>query len=284
MAQKINLESVYRGAGRSLRGDLFSIDLMRFNDIEATKIRRNASLTVAALNLAAAQWVGTTLVESGKVAERRSRTALEILGKKSRRPQITDPGYNSRERALEALVKANRSIRTTVDKYLSACLLAAHNLRSTQIQEFRYLDVADILDEFALEALAQEKSRGWLMGKILEFLRALLEADEFIEIGGRTYKMSKYAKMVARTELRNVQTGATLDLCRQYENDLVEVSDHSCDCEECEEFEGGIYSISGTHAKYESLASSGFMERHPNCKHSIVPTSEEAVWARSKFQ
>ena len=280
MAQRINLESVYREAGRSLRGDLFSIDLARFNDIEATKIRRNASLTVAALNLAAAQWVGTALVESGKVAERRSRTALEILGKKSRRPQITDPGYNSREKALETLIKANRSIKTTVDKYLAVTLLAAHNLRSTQIQEFRYIDVADILDEFALEALAQEKSRGWLMGKILEFLRALLEADEFIEINGRTYKMSKYAKMVARTELRNVQTGATLDLCRQYENDLVEVSDHSCDCEECEEYEGNIYSISGTHPKYPGLGDTPPF--HPNCKHSLLPTSEEAVWARSQ--
>ena len=191
MAQKINLESVYREAGRSLRGDLFSIDLARFNDIEATKIRRNASLTVAALNLAAAQWVGTTLVESGRMAERRSRTALEILGKKPNRPQITDPGYNSREKALETLIKANGSIRTTVDKYLSISLVAAHQLRSSQIQEWSYADATDTLDAIALEALAQEKSRGWLSKKIIESLRALLEADEFIEINGRTYKMSK---------------------------------------------------------------------------------------------
>ena len=79
-----------------------------------------------------------------------------------------------------------------------------------------------------------------------------------------------------------MQTGATLDLCRQYENDLVEVSDHSCDCEECEEYEGNIYSISGTHAKYPALGDSPPF--HPNCKHSLHPTSEEAVWARSEFQ
>jgi len=282
MAQRINLESVYREAGRSLRGDLFSIDLARFNDIEATKIRRNASLTVAALNLAAAQWVGTTLVESGKVAERRSRTALEILGKKPRRPQITDPGYNSREKALETLIKANGSIRTTVDKYLSISLVAAHQLRSSQIQEWSYADATDTLDAIALEALAQEKSRGWLSKKIIESLRALLEADEFIEINGRTYKMSKYAKMVARTELRNVQTDATIDLCRQYENDLVEVSDHGCDCDICEGYEGNIYSISGTHPTYPGLGDTPPF--HPNCQHSLHPTSEEAVWARSQYQ
>jgi len=282
MAQKINLERVYREAGRSLRGDLFSIDLMRFNDIEATKIRRNASLTVAALNLAAAQWVGTTLVESGRVAERRSRTALEILGKKPKRPQITDPGYNSREKALETLIKANGSIRTTVDKYLSISLVAAHQLRSSQIQEFRYLDVADILDELALEALAKGESRGWLMKKILESLRALLEADEFIEINGRTYKMSKYAKMVARTELRNVQTDVTLDLCRQYENDLVQWSDHKTECEICEEYEGKIYSISGTHPKYPLLEADPPI--HPNCQHNIMPTSEEALEIRKQYE
>ena len=278
-----DLERLYREAGRSLRSDLFSIDLARFNDIEATKIRHNASLTVAALNLAAAKWVGTALVESGKMAERRARTALEILGKRPKRPQITDPGYNSREKALETLVKANDSIRTTVDKYLSISLVAAHQLRSSQIQEFSYTDAAEILDAIALEALAKEKSRGWLMKQIAEYLRALLEADEFIEINGRTYKMSKYAKMVARTELMKVQTDATLDICRQYENDLVQVSFHATECEECQEFEGETYSISGRHAKYESLASSGFMERHPNCKHSITPTSEAAIEVQKEY-
>ena len=272
MAQKISLESVYREAGRSLRGDLFSIDLVRFNDIETTKIRRNASLTVAALNLAAAQWVGTTLVESGKVAERRSRTALEILGKRPKRPQITDPGYNSRQKALETLLKANVSIRTTVDQYLSISLVAAHQLRSSQIQEFSYLDAEAALDAIALEALRKQQSRGWLAKKLIEFLRVLLEADEFIEINGRTYKMSKYAKMVARTELKHARDAATNDLCHQYENDLVEISDHGASikgspqyCEECAKFEGKVYSLSGRHPKYPSLTSSGYLEAHPNC-------------------
>ena len=281
MAQKINLESAYREAGRSLRSDVLSVDLTRFDNEEAIKIGRRASLTVAALNLAALKWTQTALVESGKIAERRARTALEILGKKPKRPQITDPGYNSREKALETLVKANRSIRVSVDKYLAVTLVAAHNLRSAQVQEFSYNEAAVALDEMALEALMTEKSRGWLTKKMSDYLRALLEADEFIEINGRMYKMSKYAKMVARTELRNVQTDATLDLCKQYENDLVEVSDHSCDCEICEPFEGNIYSISGHSLKYPPLGETP--PYHPNCKHSLHPTSEEAVWARSQF-
>ena len=280
MAQRINLEGVYREAGRSLRRDLFSIDFSRFNEAEAQKIRRDTRLVVSALNIAAAKWVGSTLLEAGKLTERKSRTALEILGKKPRRPQITDPGYNAREKALATLLRANGSIRATVEKYVSTSLLAAHQLRSARVQEFNYLDAATELDAIALEALMKEKSRGWLAKQIADFLRALLEADEFIEINGRTYKMSKYAKMVARTELRNVQTDATLDLCRQYENDLVQWSDHSTECEICEGYEGNIYSISGTHPNYPPLDESP--PAHPNCKHSLLPTSEEAIQARSQ--
>jgi len=94
--------------------------------------------------------------------------------------------------------------------------------------------------------------------------------------------MSKYAKMVARTEIRKAQTDATLDLCRQYENDLVEVSDHGCDCDECEQYEGNIYSVSGTHPKYPPLGETP--PYHPSCKHSLLPTSEEAVSIRSQYQ
>jgi len=277
-----DLERLYREAGRSLRSDLLSINLDKFSDDEADMIRRQAGLTVAGLNLVAEKWTGSALKDTAEKAKNKTRVALEILGKKPKRPQITDPGYNARMKALETLIKANNSIMANVDKYLSVALVASHKARTAQVQEFNYSEAAEELDEIAMAALLKEKSRGWLSKQIIEFLRALIEEDEFIEINGRMYKMSKYAKMVARTELRNVQTAATLDLCKQYDNDLVQVSDHGTDCESgiCQQFEGNIYSISGAHPKYPQLEETP--PYHPNCLHSILPTSDEAIWARSQ--
>ena len=272
-----DLERLYREAGRSLRSDILSINLVQFDGDKADMIKRKARLTIAGLNLAAEEWVNTAMKDEGMRAERKARVALEILGRKPKRPQITDPGYNARMKALETMIKANNSIMANVDKYLSVALVASHRARTVQAQEFRYDEAAAELDAIALEALLKEKSRGWLSKQIIEFLRSLIEADEFIEINGRMYKMSKYAKMVARTEMKHTQDDATNDLCKQYENDLVQISDHGCDCDECEKFEGNIYSLSGNHPKYSALADSGYLDVHPNCRHSETPTSEEAI-------
>lgn len=87
------------------------------------------------------------------------------------------------------------------------------------------------------------------------------------------YRMSKYTELVGRTTMREAQTKATLDACAQYENDLVRVSDHGCDCDECEPYEGKTYSISGRSADYPMLEDEPPF--HPNCKHFLSPTSEE---------
>lgn len=278
-----DLEKYYREAGRSLRTDLLSISLDKLNADDADLIRRKASLTVAGLNLVAEEWVNTAMKKAGELWERKARIALEVLGKKPRRPQITDPGYNARQKALETMIRANNSILGTVDKYLSLALVATHTARSVQIQAFAYAEAAAELDELALEALLKEKSRGWLSKQMADFLRALLEIDKFIEINGRTYKMTKYARMVARTEMKHVQDSAMLDISNRYENDLVQISNHGCDCDECKEFEGKIYSISGTHPKYPPFRTSGYLEAHPNCKHNALPTSEEALKIREKY-
>jgi hypothetical protein len=95
------------------------------------------------------------------------------------------------------------------------------------------------------------------------------------------YNLGAYARMVARTTLREAQTQATLDLCATYENDLVEISDHNTDCELCEQYEGNIYSLSGNDSEYPKLEEE--TPFHPNCQHSILPTSSEAQRAREIF-
>ncbi|MCK4829210.1 hypothetical protein KA005_76510, partial [bacterium] len=85
----------------------------------------------------------------------------------------------------------------------------------------------------------------------------------------------------AKTRLRTVQTKSVLNSCKEYDNDLVEVSAHGCDCIICEVYEGGIYSLSGRHTTYPYLDS--YPPWHPRCQHHIRPTSEEALKARQQY-
>ena len=275
----MDIESIYRKAGRELRTMLLGIDLSSFNAEKAEVIRRKTRAIVTALNVLVVQWARTAIPKEVRKASSRARTVLEILGKKPRRPDITAPGYEVEEQVIKVFFNANLSIKETVDKYLSVVLVASHKLRATQVQEFSYQEASEDLDEIALEALTTEQSRGWLSKQMSDYLRTnLIAKDEFINIKGRMYRLSKYSQLVARTELRNAQSRATLDLCKQYDNDLVQVSSHGTDCNICSEYEGQIYSISGRHTRYPILSDSP--PYHPNCMHSILPTSEEAIEIR----
>jgi len=278
---RINLEWTYRAVENEIKGILMSIDIMK--PIEVERIRRAVRRGIARLNAAAAAWVLREIPAACRLGARRARVALEILGKKSRSPSMTSPEVIIGGRALERLVAANNTIQTTVDKYLAMTIIASRVTRSAQVQE--QLDPDDamaVYEKYGHEAVLQMKSRGWLAARIREYLASRISEGGFIEVKGRYYNASKYAKMVARTEMARAQTEATLEVCREYGNDLVEVSDHATDCEVCQEYEGNVYSISGSHPSYPPLQDSP--PYHPNCKHRLLPASEEAIAIRERFR
>jgi len=127
----------------------------------------------------------------------------------------------------------------------------------------------------ARKAVAKQESRKTLENQLRSYLIKQIEDDGFLKINDRNYNMKKYAEMVSRTALREAQTEATLDLCEQYDNDLVQWSDHGTVCEICIEFEGKIYSISGKSLEYPMLEQEP--PAHPNCEHSLLPTSDIAI-------
>jgi hypothetical protein len=177
------------------------------------------------------------------------------------------------------LIKANNSIPTIVDRYLASAMMAERAVQGAQLQEFSFGDVKDDVEAMAKKAVQAEASRGELSRTVRDYLRDQIGQGEFLEIKGRSYKMNKYAELVGRTTMRDAQTAATLDLCHQYENDLVQVSSHGTVCEICAQYEGKVYSISGKTPGYPML------ERrtpfHPNCEHSMLPTSLEAILAEA---
>jgi len=131
------------------------------------------------------------------------------------------------------------------------------------------------------EAIKAEISRGELKKQIMDYLKRHITEDGLILVKGKYWDARKYAKLVARTELRKAQTEATKDTCKQYENDLVQVSSHGTVCDICIPFEGNVYSISGHDLEFPPLTDDP--PYHPHCDHSIHPTSREAIKTREIF-
>ena len=263
------LERIYGAAGRELRRTL---------SLEPGVARVRAREIAKVLNVAVDKWANDAIPRSYEKGARRARVSLEILGRKQRRPPIEDHARRLIDDLLLLLIRANNSIPVTVDRYLSAVAMANRTVSVARVQEFNFGQASRELGALAEQAKTQ--SVGWLSRQVKDFLRALIEDDEFIEINGRMYRMNKYAELVARTSLMEAYAAATKDLCSQYENDLVVISSHGTICEECIPFEGNIYSISGTSQTYPMLEDAP--PYHPNCQHSMLPTSVEAidVWTK----
>ena len=277
---EIDLARIYGEAAREIKGEFRAIDILNFDSGKAETIRKRTRRLTLALDLAAKKWADSALVSAYVRGAGRARVALEILGKKPRRQPMSKEVI-LRDRALETLVRANVSIRRTVDLFLEAALVGAQTARSARIQEFDRRETLRRFAEMGEEAVAAEISRGELAKKIIDYLTGRINEEGLIEVKGKFWDARKYAKMVARTEMRKAQTEATKDLCRQYENDLVEVSDHNTECEICMEIEGNIYSLSGRDQDYPEMPME--FPPHPNCQHSLHPTSREAIGARETF-
>jgi hypothetical protein len=272
------LQRIYGAAGRELRAICLGPDPANYTEAWAAGASRRAKDLVRVMNVTVERWTSETIPRAYDKSVRISKTTLQILGRRPRH----QPAEDRRRRLIDdlaiILLRANNSIPGTVDRYLSVAGMAAKTIRTARVREFEFSQVSDDLSRMAAEAVASEASRGTLSGRIRDYLYDLFQDDRFIEIGGRMYQMKKYAEMVGRTTLRDAQTAATLDLCRQYDNDLVEVSSHGTICDICKPFEGNVYSLSGMDPDYPKLE----METpfHPNCEHSLLPTSVEAIGTR----
>lgn len=95
-----------------------------------------------------------------------------------------------------------------------------------------------------------------------------------IDRGGREWTLDRYAEMLTRTHLIKANTEAAINRSREFNVDIVEVSDHSTEDPLCAEFEGKIYSLSGESSNYPRLPYPPPF--HPNCKHTLLPRPDLA--------
>ena len=278
MGDSEKLAATYRRAGREVRSALFGIDPTNYRPDVAERAMEEISKVVRSLNVYAVRWADESVEWSYGVAAKKARAILELLGKTEKKPVLFDRKRKIKDDLAVTVIRANNSILGVAERYLALTAMASREVLAARVQEFSFGEAQGEIGKMAQAAVAREETRKTLAGQVRQYLQGYINEDNFIEINGRLYQADKYAMMVARTTLREAQTAATLDLCSAFENDLVQWSDHGTRCEDCHNYEGQIYSISGKHPTYPPLTESPPL--HPNCEHSLLPTTDVAIGTR----
>ncbi len=271
-----SLERMYYAVQKEIGLVLLSVDLANFRELEAISVQERINVIIRKLNRASIKWVKESIPLAYEKSYMVAKTRLEILGAK--RDAYFDTKIhrfaieNYIEETMKNLINANQSINLNVNMYLYLARRASTGLM--QIQHFDFADEA-VIEEIIMDTIELGEARGYASKRIYEYMRLQLLDGKFISKAGRNYNLRDYSKMVARTELRRAQTEAVKNTCREYENDLVQWSRHANPCDECSQYEGQIYSLTGKSTKYPFIPAEPPL--HPSCEHDISPTSEVAI-------
>jgi hypothetical protein len=279
--QEADLPRLYAAAQNILFKELTKTGVSAYKEAEIYKSRKRIDGMIQKLNSRAASWAREAIDKAYRSQRAETRAQAEILGFRPKKKHIKATLLAAVRRAYGYLEKANASMKRTADNYYGALRYASSQL--AKIQEFDDEEHAAFLEETAsIAALAVKE--GWTrvrLSNLLEHaLRLQIEDGDFVIINGRNYNIESYAEMVARTEIRKAQTEAAKETCSEYGCDLVEWSIHANPCPECAELEGQVFSLSGQDVEFPQLGADDEPPLHPNCGHSLLATSREAMEAR----
>jgi hypothetical protein len=220
--------NVYGEAAKELTKIFLSVDpIPDFRTSEIPGLLKRVQSIVNRLDRFSITWSRRSVTDAYDDAGAISITKLKAL---DREP---DPDFDTSIHKItkdkfsnateQDYIEANQSILVTTNIYFEIVGRAAANLLEIQAWDLRDEEViSDLLDD----AIRRGDSRGAISKKIMEHFRGIIGDEQYIRINARNYNLKKYARMVARTRLRKVQSQSTRNTCDQYENDLVEVSDH----------------------------------------------------------
>lgn len=275
----IKVGRLYGAVETDLKSEFRSLTPIDFTELKGMTFKRDVERSVQTLNRGAIKWSNAAVPDAYIDAKNKAKLLLDIM-RETRDPLFDDRIHKRTiveevETTNEVLLRANVSINLTADTYTYLIRTAAAKMATFEFWDMRDEEViADLLDD-AIEAGASR----WAVAKlIMGHFEGLIGDGQFININGRNYNVKKYSKMVARTRLRKVQSRAVLRMCNEYNNDLVQVSDHGTTTPICLSFEGNVYSVSGKDKEYPVLPEPPPF--HPNCQHNITPTNA-AIIARN---
>ncbi len=207
--------------------------------------------------------IGKTIEDTKKIQATARRTVSQIL-KSPATAQITRALVVDAAASMQAATKAGM----------------ANARRLTRMTQ------QGIISEWTVDAaVAEAYGRGNLIGKFPDILASrsreyahLLESfrgERVIQAGARTFTPEYYAELVARTKFHEAQSIAAIQQAKNYNTDLVVVSNHNTTTEICQQYEAKTFSISGKDPRFPVLDQSPPF--HPNCLHLTFPVFEEAM-------
>ena len=297
--------SAYAGASRSIVAILRELDPNSYTAAAGGHALARVRAIVEQLNMRAAEWARKSVKAAYQESRGIAETRLEAIGAARPKPKKGAKAGSPDKRHKKAIakyarlttrdyLKANRTILITAGKYLSMLAYARKKLddyREASVQAFTSEAIKEYIKRTVAGSLkAKTKYNAGMAhltskdiaGKIMAKLKDSIGGGDFIVVNGKNYNLKAYSEMVARTRMRESQTEATIELCNEFENDLVQFSKHENPCDECAQYEGQVFSISGNHPDYPKLPDEAYCPVHPRCEHSLNPTSENALRWRSK--
>ena len=283
LGNKVNeLERIYGIIEREITREMALVDVGNYRELGAIATQEKIDKLIKMLNRSVVRWSTKAVAEAYEKGRMVAKTRLEILGLQKVGGFQNKTHRQAIERqvniTMDVLIRANQSIKLNVATFLYLARQAVKGL--SQFQAFDMRD-EEFIDELLGDALREGETRGFASRIVRDYFREQFGDAKFININGRNYEMRKYADLVAKTRLRVVQTEAVLNTCKEFDNDLVQVSDHGCDCQICQEYEGNTYSLSGKSSSYPYLDS--YPPWHPRCQHNISPTSEIVIEAKERW-
>jgi len=134
-----------------------------------------------------------------------------------------------------------------------------------------------LLGKVTRELITQKLAEGTISGQALKEIKktiiGTLKQDglsALVDKGGHTWTLDRYSEMLIRTKAVEARNRGFANRLVQNGYDLVQVSRHNSDHEECAVWEGKILSLRGETPGYPTVADAekaGLF--HPNCKHAI---------------
>lgn len=137
------------------------------------------------------------------------------------------------------------------------------------------------------EGYEDTQTPGGTARRLRDELLAAMEEGKYLSIvdkngDTRRYQVDAYAEMVARTKLIEASTAGAVQATLAAGGDLVEISVHNTLCPVCQEFEGKVYSLSGTDPDFPPAED--LPPFHPNCEHTAHATFRAGMSAEGTLE
>ena len=209
---------------------------------------------------------------------------------------------NLADKSAREFVKANGTIEGTCLDFLKTYEQAFAAVNTARVTEnMQAISAAEKrqMETSVERMLARGMDEGAITRRLRDYLRDMMNGDDFIKIGERYYEIKYYAELVARETLHDCYIQATIDECEKWDNDLVQFSRHDDPCPLCAMLEGMVFSISGNDPDFPALDDPVEVEvmtgkelktvqvdpkaPHPNCEHNLNPVTRNILRAAGEL-